>query len=261
MTTDQVAAGVHVPADAAPGVMARKLLRRSLSDLAAAGAAPWAATWNVAAPKKTPLDWLRRLARAFLAEAERFGCPVVGGDLSAAPGLVLSCQLLGRESRRRAPGRSGARPGHRICVTGRLGGAVSSGRHLRPEPRLTEGRLLVERYRATAMIDLSDGLARDLPRILRASSVGAVVDLESLPLSRGLQHQKSGWEAAVGEGEDYELLAVLRPDAARHAARDAVLRRTGFRVIGAIEEGQGVEWRADGKAMALRAKGWEHRWS
>lgn len=261
LSTDQLVEGVHVEAGTPPAVMARKLLRRSLSDLAAAGATPWAVAWNVAVPAETPLRWLKKLARAFVAEAELFGCSVIGGDLTQAAATVLSCTVIGRECSHRAPGRGGARPGEWLVVTGRLGDAVRSRRHLLPEPRLIEGRVLVERYFATAMIDLSDGLAADLPRLLAASGVGARVQLDALPLARRLEHDLDGWRSALGEGEDYELLASLRPAHARRALEDPVLRRAGLHVIGDVVAGQDLVWEVDGQPIDPGATGWSYRWS
>lgn len=260
LSCDQLVEGVHVESGTSARAMARKLLRRSLSDLAAAGASPWAASWTIAAPADRPLAWLKRLARAFVEEAAAFGCSVIGGDLSRAPALVLSCTLLGREGSRPAPGRGGARPGHWLVVTGRLGDAVRSGRHLRPEPRLVEGRILLERYRAAAMMDLSDGLAADLPRLCAASGVGAVVQLDAIPLAPPLRHDEAGWRSALGEGEDYELLAALRPAEARRALADPVLRRAGLHVIGDVVAGAGVRWEVDGRAIDPGAAGWSHDW-
>ena len=261
LSTDQLVEGVHVEAGASPVVMARKLLRRSLSDLAAAGASPWAVAWNIAAPSDKPLRWLKRLAKAFVAEAELFGCSVIGGDLSQAGEVVLSCTVIGRECSHRAPGRAGARAGDWLLVTGRLGDAVCSGRHLCPEPRLVEGRVLVERYFANAMIDLSDGLAADLPRLLDASGVGARVELDALPLAKRLGHDLEGWRSALGEGEDYELLASLRPVLARRALEDPVLRRAGVHVIGDVVEGKGARYEVDGEEVDPGADGWRYDWS
>lgn len=260
-TTDQVALGVHARRDASAAALARKLLRRSLSDLAAAGATPWAASWTIAAPPRTPLSFLERLARAFLAEARRFALPVVGGDVSRAGALVLTASLLGLEPRGGSPGRAGARPGDLLCVTGRLGDAVRSGRHLLPRPRLAEGRRLAERHRARAMMDLSDGLARDLPRLLARSGVGAEVDLDALPLAAGLPRGARGWRRALGDGEDYELLAALAPARAAAALRDPLLRRCGFRAIGRVRARRGLRWLAGGEPQTITAHGWEHAWS
>ncbi len=261
LSTDQLVPGVHLEEGSSPAAMARKLLRRSLSDLAAAGATPWAVAWNIAAPRATPLRWLRRLAKAFLEECELFGCSVIGGDLTQAPSIVLSCTVIGREGSRQAPGRAGAKAGDWLLVTGRLGDAVSSGRHLMPEPRLMEGRALVDRYFANAMIDLSDGLAADLPRLLEASGVGARVELDALPLSKRLRHGQDGWRSALEEGEDYELLACLRPVHARRALEDPLLKRTGLHVIGDVLPGKKLRWEVDGEAVDLDAEGWGYDWA
>lgn len=260
LTCDQVVRGIHVEEDASPSQIARKLLRRTLSDIAAAGATPWIVNWTIAAPTDLPLAWLKRLARAFLAEADLFGAAVIGGDVSASAELVCSCTAIGREGRRPAPGRSGAKPGQWLAVTGRLGNAVRSGKHLRPEPRLVEGRILVERYHATALMDLSDGLARDLPRLLAASKVGASIDLDAIPLDRALSHNKRGWQSAVAEGEDYELLAVLRPEFAKRAFFDPVLKRTGLHVIGELVPTPGIRWQVNGEVIDLPVSGWSHGW-
>ncbi len=264
ISTDQVVLGVHLAEDARPGAIARKLVRRSLSDLAAAGARPWACLWTVAAPANLELKWMKRLSRAFINEAGRFGMSVIGGDLSNAKQLVCSCTVIGLESRVRTPGRSGAKRGHRLLVSGRLGAAVESGRHLNPEPRLTEGRLLVESYRARAMMDLSDGLAKDLQRLCEASQCCAEVDLSCLPLARRLKKRSDAFESALFEGEDYELLVVLRASDAKRALNDPILNRTGLTDIGRIrslgEQKPGISWLSNGQAREFSGKGWGHSW-
>lgn len=255
--TDQVAAGVHVRRGCPPEAMAAKLLRRTLSDIAAAGATPWAALWTVAAPPARGQAWLRRLLRAFLREARRFDVAVIGGDLCNAAAVVLTCTVFGIEGRRPAPGRGGAKPGDLLLVTGRLGGAVRSGRHLRPQPRLEEGKLLVQRYRAHALMDLSDGLATDLPRLLRRSGAGAHVELNAIPLRRGARSAA----AALGEGEDYELLAALAPAAAAAALADARLRRSGLTVIGRVTAARRLVWYRDGRPERRALRGYEHHWA
>ena len=262
VSCDQVAAGVHAPEGTPLSALARKLLRRSASDLAAAGARPWACCWTLAAPTRTSGGELAAAARAFLDEAHAFGFAVFGGDLTTAPCTVLTATVCGRPGPRPAPGRGGARPGDVLVVTGRLGGAVRSGRHLLPEPRLAAGARLVA-LGAHALMDLSDGLARDLPRLLEAGGVGAVVDLDALPLApdlAGLSRDRA-LAAAVGEGEDYELLAALSPRAASRALDDPVLAATGLTRIGRVVAAPGLGWRLDGRAVPAPAAGWEHRWN
>ncbi|HEX9793168.1 MAG TPA: thiamine-phosphate kinase [Planctomycetota bacterium] len=261
VSADQVVAGVHTPLDATPEALARKLLRRSLSDLAPAGATPWAVFWTATVPADHGSAWLERLARAFLAEAELFEVAVAGGDLSTGPAVVLSCTVLGLEGKRPAPGRGGAKAGDRLVVTGNLGNAVGSGRHMLPQPRLAAGRRLVQEHCAHAAIDLSDGLGRDLPRLLQASGVGAHVELEALPLAAGLDSGPSGWKCALEEGEDYELLAALPAGYVAGALADPELAAVGLQMIGEVTAGTAATWTVRGEEFALPAGGWEHRWS
>lgn len=245
-----------------PAIMARKLVGRTLSDLAAAGATPWALSWTICAPPAPRRSaWLRSLARAFLAAAERENASVIGGDVSSAPEgapVVLSCTALGVADQA-APGRAGARPGDLILVTGRLGGSLRSGRHLAPQPRLAEGKRLIGRYRPHAMMDLSDGLAADLPRILQASEVGGRIALDRLPLALGLKRDLAGYSSAVADGEDYELLVVMAPRTAQRALRDPLLRRAGLVAIGAIEERPGLRWTRDGAELrSWKPQPWQH---
>lgn len=258
-TVDQVIGGVHLELDAPPAQYAVKLLRRCLSDLAAAGATPWALSWTLALPKAWASRRIGRLARAFLAEAEQFDLPVVGGDCSQSDTPVLTCTALGL-SNGRVPGRAGLRDGDVLLVSGRLGAAISSGEHLRPQPRLELGRRLVERFSPHAMMDLSDGLLRDLPRMLRASGCGARIDLEDLPLHDSLKPGPAAWESALSEGEDYELLVGLSPRQAQAVLRGGVAQAVGMQAIGTVHAGRGVQWRADGKAWKPSREGWDYRW-
>ncbi len=261
-TVDQVVEGVHVEVGTQPAIMARKLVGRTLSDLAAAGAQPWALSWTIAAsPSPRRKAWLHALARAFLSAAEKENAAVIGGDVSSAPAgspVVLTCTAIGVTDSA-APGRSGAQPGDLVLVTGKLGGALRSGRHLAPQPRLAEGRRLIERYRPHAMMDLSDGLAADLPRILRASEVGARIAVDRLPLAVGLHEDLEGFGAAAADGEDYELLVIAAPRTAHRALRDPLLQRSGLVAIGTIEEKRGLRWTRAGKILrGWTPQAWSH---
>jgi thiamine-monophosphate kinase len=213
----------------------------NLSDLAASAATPEALIVTLGLPPDTSVGAVVELYEG-LAEA---GVPVRGGDTTAADRVVLSVTALGRSQR--VPGRTGARPGDLLVVTGPLGAsgagfrALREGRrddpavaaHLRPPLRLEEGRLLGAV--ASAMLDVSDGLAVDAGHLARRSGVRVVVELESVPLGGEL--------GDLGFGEDYELLAAT-PDP------------LGFPVIGRCEEGAGVELRLQGRPAEL--PGWEH---
>jgi thiamine-monophosphate kinase len=215
----------------------------NLSDLAAAGAEPEALIVTLAAPRDMAVEDVVALYEG-LAEA---GVPVRGGDTAAADRLVLSVTAIGRSAR--VAGRGGAQPGDLLVVTGPLGGSAAGLRaleqgldsphvetHRRPPLRLTEGRELAQT--AHALMDISDGLVADVPRLAAASGVRCVVELEALPHPG----EVSAIDAAIG-GEDYELLAAV-PDAG------------GFHVVGRCEAGAGTAFLLDGEEVQL--KGFDH---
>jgi thiamine-monophosphate kinase len=204
----------------------------NLSDLAASGAEPAGLIVTLACPGQTRLDDVLELYEG-IAET---GVPVLGGDTTAAPQLVLSVTALGRSER--VPGRAGARAGDALIVTGRLGAAGAAFRrhgYVRPPLRLAEGRELARH--AHAMLDVSDGLAVDAGHLARRSGCRIVIDLELVPLAEGAE------PADLGFGEDYELLAAVE-DPGR------------FTVIGRCLDGSGAELRLDGEPVELA--GWEH---
>jgi thiamine-monophosphate kinase len=204
----------------------------NLSDLAASGAEPEALVVTLGAPPETDLGDVIELYEG-IAEA---GVTVRGGDTTAAGCVVLSVTALGRSER--VPGRGGARPGDRLIVTGPLGAAGAAfrnGAYARPPLRLEEGRQLAAH--AHAMLDISDGLARDAGQLARRSGCRVAIELERVPLADGAEL------ADLGFGEDYELLA-------------AVENAEGFTEIGRCEEGGGVSLTFQGEPVAL--SGWDH---
>jgi thiamine-monophosphate kinase len=204
----------------------------NLSDLAASGAAPDGLVVSLALPADTAVEDVLELYEG-MAET---GVPVVGGDTSRAERVTLSITALGRS--KHVPGRGGARPGDRLVVTGPLGAAGAAfreHRYVRPPLRLAEGRSLAA-Y-ATAMLDVSDGLAVDAQHIAHRSGCRVVLDLDRVPLASGARLEDLGF------GEDYELLA-------------AVPGPTGHAEIGRCEEGEGVELLHDGAPTTLA--GWDH---
>jgi thiamine-monophosphate kinase len=204
----------------------------NISDLSASGAAPEGLLVSLAAPSSVQLDAILELYEG-IAEA---GVPVIGGDTTRAELVVVGVTALGRSGR--VPGRGGARPGDRVVVTGSLGAsgaAFRRGAYVRPPLRVAEGRLLAAS--AHALMDVSDGLARDAGHIARRSGCRLVIELERVPLASGAEL------ADLGFGEDYELLAAVEDP-------------LGFADIGRVEAGESVTLTWHGETVEL--SGWEH---
>lgn len=206
LKTDCVIEGVHFLPDASPQKIGWKALARAISDVAAMGGLPRHALVTVAAPPDREARWLQAIYAGIKKCATRFGAGIVGGETARSPGpLFLSIALTGIVEKTRCVLRSGGRAGDALFVTGRLGGSIR-GRHLTFTPRVEEARWLVENFRIRAMMDLSDGLAADLPRLARASRCGFETHEEKLPLNT-----RCTKENALADGEDYELLFALAP--------------------------------------------------
>ena len=201
--TDAIGESTHFTPDTAPTLIGRKALARCVSDIAAMGGSPVAAVVTLAAPRDLPVDRAAGIYAGLRRVARQWGVQLVGGETVRAPRLLLSVALLGTVPSGRAISRSGARPGEVILVTGTLGGS-RRGKHLRFTPRLAEGQWLARHARPTAMMDVSDGMATDLPRLCRASRCGWELDLDALPRTRGCDVA-----SALTDGEDFELLLTL----------------------------------------------------
>jgi thiamine-monophosphate kinase len=207
--TDAVVEGVHFTPRERPELIGRKALARALSDLAAMGASPLAAVVTLGVPKDASVRRLRAIYRGMERLAKKYAVNLVGGETTRARQLFLNVALLG-ECRGYCPVlRSGARAGDLIFVTGRLG-ATRTRRHLVFEPRLAEGQWLARHKLASSLMDLSDGLGADLPRLARASGVDFQLDPAAIPRARG-----ATLKAALNDGEDYELLFTTRPSLAK----------------------------------------------
>lgn len=286
LTTDFLTDGVHFRTRYTPGaLLGRKALAVNLSDIAAMGGAPHSAVVSVGFPRRTRPSYAQDVARGLADRARRHGVAIVGGDTCAARDLFVSVALLGIVEPGRAVRRDGARPGDVLYVTGALGasgaglrlltrGARTGGRrgrhareavraHLDPEPRVTAGRALGLTGLATAMIDLSDGLEQDLPRLCRASGAGAVVEEAALPVSmaaRALAGPRQALRLALCGGEDYELLFTARPAHAFAVQRlSRRLRLPVTRIGQIVPRRRGVNLlRSDGRYRPLGGAGFHH---
>ncbi len=264
-TIDTCLEGVHFPAGMDAADVGWRSLAVNLSDLAAMGAEPAWGLLSLALPHADEA-WLDDFARGLGALATDSGMDLVGGDMVRGP-LAVSFALTGFVPESQALRRDGARAGDEIWVTGPLGGGAAglaawqrgahaeAGAYRRPQPCLAQGRDL--RGLATAAIDVSDGLVQDLGHVLAASGVGAVLELEDLPLYPGLAGD-AGLGMALHGGDDYQLCFTLPP-----ARREALLARmAGWPApavrIGRVCTGGGLELRRDGHAVTLSGGGWDH---
>lgn len=249
---DQVLNGVHFDSKIhSPRAIGQKVMNRNLSDCAAMACLPAAAVATVALPRGVGEDYAKELYLGMKEAGDPFDCLIVGGDTASWPGkLAMTLTILGRSAGIQPVTRRGAKPGDRIYVTGPLGGSLA-GRHMAFEPRVKLARELAAACRITAMIDLSDGLSRDLRHICRQSAVGAIIDARALPLHPDINHMKrADWTAAehaVHDGEDYELLFTSR--ACDHPAAIP---------IGQITAEQEIRWTTASGTTPLIPKGWEY---
>ncbi len=205
-TVDMQVESVHFKRNENYEKVGYKVMAVSVSDIAAMGGYPKYALVSVGLPKKNVDRVAQRLFEGIASCAQKYGVSVIGGDTNRADKLVIDCFMVGEVEKKNLVLRSTARPGDHIFVSGPLGGS-SSGKHLTFEPRLKASRFLVQNFKVTSMIDLSDGLGVDLNRVSQASRVGALIFESKIPKSKGVSHIKN----ALFDGEDFELLFTLAP--------------------------------------------------
>lgn len=251
---DQVLDGVHF--DSAlhpPRAIGRKVMNRNLSDCAAMACLPAAAVATVALPQGAGLDYAKELYLGLRDAADPVGCVLVGGDTGSWPGkLVMTVTILGKSAGARPITRGGASPGDGIYVTGPLGGSIL-GRHMTFSPRIDLARRLANTGQITAMIDLSDGLSRDLGHLLNNHATGATLYAANIPIHEDatILSQRDGLsplQHALNDGEDYELLFTAAGQIPPELARN----------IGVMESEPGLRIQIDNQRQPLRQGGWQH---
>jgi thiamine-monophosphate kinase len=282
VTVDAIVAGVHYLPDDPPDLVARKLLRVNLSDLAAMGARPRHYLLTTALPAALGDDWVARFAEGLAQDQRHYGIDLLGGDSVATQGpAVLSLTAIGEVAAGAEIRRSGARRGDHVWVSGTIGDAflglaVLRGGH--PELAAEERAVLISRFQlpeprvelgprlagiAHAMLDVSDGLVADLGHICEASQVGACVMLAELPLSPAARQIAAGTPdlplRLATAGDDYELLFTAPPEASETILRLAAELRLPLTAIGTIEPGAAVRLvDAEGKLVPVAAAGYRH---
>jgi len=277
VSVDTLIEGVHFPHATPPGAIGHKALAVNLSDLAAMGAEPAWATLALTLPDVDE-NWLAAFSAGLFGLADRYRVELIGGDLTRGP-LSITIQIMGFVPRGESLRRDGARAGDLIFVTGTIGdaglglAAVRKTRVLNaaslewclarlntPSPRVDAGLRL--RTVASAAIDVSDGLARDLDRILSASGVGAALDLRSIPLSAAARDVYAGqveWPAVVSVGDDYELLFTVPPVRAGELTILFAGAHCEITRIGVVEPTVGLRYTLGGVAWPLSVStGYDH---
>lgn len=263
VATDMLMEGVHFTfPPATPQLAGRKGLAVNLSDIAAMAGRATTAFVSVALPVERGFEFAKDVHAGLLELADEYGIVLAGGDTNSWRGpLVVNVAVVGEPLGSRPVLRSGAKPGDWLFVTGTLGGSLA-GRHLTFAPRLREVSRLVELVDLHAMLDISDGLAADLHHILKQSQVGAILDAERIPVSAAATQQatadRSAFDRAISDGEDFELLFTVSP--ADGQRLESLWRdETPVTRIGQITAEPGC-WMKDcaGQLVTLPPLGWTH---
>lgn len=256
-TCDMLLQDVHFNLDkATPFQIGWKALGRNISDIAAMGGIPRHAVISMAIDPELDVSVAEGICRGFKSIADRFGINIAGGDMAESKKLVIDVSMLGEVRKKNLTLRSTAKKGDMILVTGSLGGSIK-GKHLNFMPRVRESQTIVNNFKVNSMIDISDGLALDLNRIVTASDAGAFIYEESIPLSKDARSLENG----LYDGEDYELLftmpakeaeKLLKANFSRFMTRisligEVVDKKYGYKIV-----------RENGKEEGLKVKGYTH---
>lgn len=256
-TCDMTIEGVHFDLrKATPFQAGWKALGRNISDIGAMGGVPKYAVVSLAISSKERLSVADGICRGLKSIADKFGVNIVGGDMAESKNIVIDVSMIGEVEREKLSLRSGAKVGDLILVTGSLGRSIK-GKHLNFMPRVNEAREILKKYKINSMIDISDGLALDLDRILKASKVGSRIYESAIPLSGAGVSVND----ALYDGEDYELLFTMSAKEAQRLYRIAPNKiKAPVTPIGeVVSKKEGCKLiKENGEEENLRVKGYLH---
>ena len=282
LKTDAIIGGVHFFPEDDAATVAQKALRVNLSDLAAKGATPLGYLLSLALPKEIGEAWLARFAQGLREDAERYGCPLFGGDTDRTPGpIMISVAMFGSVPAGTMVRRAGAQPGDLVFVSGTIGDAALglvlrkglavplseaqrqhlASRYLLPQPRNALAEAV--RLHASASMDVSDGLAGDFAKLCRVSQVGAEIEAARVPLSDAARAVVAADPAllmtALSGGDDYEIVCTVPPAKADSFRAAAAAASVPVSEIGRVVAGEGARFRgADGQPLVFDHASFSH---
>ena len=261
---DTSVAGRHFPLDTHPHAIGWKSVAVNLSDIAAMGAKPHSILLALSLPQ-IDHHWLKNFSQGLYDCCDQFGVSLIGGDTTQSPHLTITVTALGWIETGQAVTRAGAQVGDLICVSGTIGDAAFALQHMGhplqkrldyPTPRCQLGQQL--KGLASSMIDVSDGLAQDLGHILKASGVGAVLQLDQLPVSSDIAklEQEKKWQLALAGGDDYELCFTISPQNYHLLAQQKL--DVNLTIIGQITQNLGLTFLQNGIDYSIQFHGYQH---
>ena len=261
---DTSVAGRHFPLDTHPHAIGWKSVAVNLSDIAAMGAKPHSILLALSLPQ-IDHHWLKDFSQGLYDCCDQFGVSLIGGDTTQSPHLTITVTALGWIETGQAVTRAGAQVGDLICVSGTIGEAAFALQHMGhplqkrldyPTPRCQLGQQL--KGLASSMIDVSDGLAQDLGHILKASGVGAVLQLDQLPISSDIARleQEKKWQLALAGGDDYELCFTISPQNYHLLAQQKL--DVNLTIIGQITKNLGLTFFQNGVDYSIQFHGYQH---